>query len=76
MTMPTGDPPHPENKRRYTWPWFVLAAVLLAIILAVLWMSKEIVRTRRIRDLNEPPPATNRGATSSGPSLSEAPVRV
>ena len=42
--------------RRYTWPWFVLGAVLLAIVLAVLWMSKEIEKTRRIRDLNAPAP--------------------
>ena len=76
MTKPTGDPPHPENKRRYTWPWFVLAAVLLAIALAVLWMSKEIARTRRIRDLNEPTPTTNRATTSAGPSLPAAPERV
>jgi cytochrome oxidase assembly protein ShyY1 len=56
MTNDTGNLPHPQNQRRYTWPWFVLAAVLLAIALAVLWMSKEVERTRRIRDLNSPPP--------------------
>ena len=71
-----GNPPDPGNKRRYTWPWFVLAAVLLATALAVLWMSKEIARTRRIRDLNTPPPATNRGATAPGPSSRTAPERV
>jgi hypothetical protein len=38
--------------RRYHWPWFVLAAVLAAFALAVLWLSFEIQRTRRIRDLN------------------------
>jgi hypothetical protein len=38
--------------RRYNWPWFVLAAVLAAFALAVLWLSFEIQRTRRIRDLN------------------------
>ena len=68
MTNDTGDLPDPENQRRYTWPWFVLAAVLLAIALAVLWMSKEIERTRRIRDLNAPPSGTNRGATSFDPA--------
>jgi hypothetical protein len=47
---------------RYTWPWWVLGAVLLAIALAVLWMSQEIQRTRRIRDLNTPAPQTDRGA--------------
>ena len=39
-------------RRHYTWPWWVLGAVLLAIVLAVLWMSQEISRTRRIRDAN------------------------
>jgi hypothetical protein len=76
MMNDAGNPPDPGNKRRYTWPWFVLAAVLLAIALAMLWMSKEIARTRRIRDLNAPPPATNRGATSSGPSSPAVPGRT
>jgi hypothetical protein len=76
MTDQTSHPPHPEGKRRYKWPWFVLAAVLLAIALAVLWMSHEIARTRRIRDLNEPPPATNRSATSPGSSWPAAPEQV
>ncbi len=44
------------TQRRYTWPWFVLAAFLIAILLAVLWMSREIERTRRIRELNSPAP--------------------
>jgi hypothetical protein len=71
-----GKLPDPGNRGRYTWPWFVLAAVSLAIALAVLWMSKEIARTRRIRDLNAPPPATNRGATSPDPASPAGPERV
>jgi hypothetical protein len=51
--------PEEPNARRYRWPWFVLAAVLLAIALAVLWLSKEIERTRRIRELNTPAPRTD-----------------
>jgi hypothetical protein len=43
-------PPH----RRYTWPWFVLAAFVAGIILAILWLSVEIRHTQRIRDLNSP----------------------
>jgi sulfatase modifying factor 1 len=38
----------------YRWPWFLLGAVVLAIILAILWMSAEVARTRRNRDLNAP----------------------
>jgi hypothetical protein len=56
MTNDKGPLPASHDKRRYPWPWFVLGAVLLAIVLAVLWMSKEIERTRRIRDLNAPAP--------------------
>ena len=48
--------PDTPPRRHYTWPWFVLGAVLLAIVLAVLWMSKEIEKIRRIRDLNAPAP--------------------
>jgi hypothetical protein len=75
MTNDKVNLPEPENKRRYTWPWFVLAAVLLAIALAVLWMSKEIERARRIRDANAPAPRTDRGATSPAASSPAAPQR-
>jgi hypothetical protein len=65
MTKVTDNLPPPEGQRRYVWPWFVLAAVVLGIALAVLWMSKEIERTRRIRDLNAPPSSTKHGAIAS-----------
>jgi hypothetical protein len=49
------EPSSQSNQRpRYVWPWFVLAAFLVAIVLAVLWMSQEIKRTRWIRDANSP----------------------
>jgi hypothetical protein len=51
-----------EGRRAYTWPWWVLGALLLAIVLAVLWMSQEIARTRRIRDASAPSPQTNQAA--------------
>jgi hypothetical protein len=76
MTNETGSPPEPKSQRRYTWPWFVLAAVLLAIALAVLWMSKEIARARRIHDLNAPPALTNRNATSLAPASPPATWRT
>jgi hypothetical protein len=41
-------------KPRYTWPWYVAGAVVLAIVLAILWMSKEVERVKRIRDANKP----------------------
>jgi Na+/melibiose symporter-like transporter len=66
MMSDKANQPDISDKRHYTWPWFVLGAVLLAIALAVLWMSKEIERTRRIRDLNAPAP-------QSGPSAPVGP---
>ena len=58
MDKENGTPPP-----RYKWPWFVLAAVLLGIALAVLWMSFAVIRLRQMRDTNPFPPAqtgTNR----------------
>jgi hypothetical protein len=73
MTNDTGNLPDPKNQRRYTWPWFVLAAILLAIALAVLWMSKEVARARRIRELNSPPPRTDRSAAEPFRSAAQVP---
>jgi len=39
-----------STKPRYRWPWFLLAAVLLGILLAVLWMSKEIKRIKTYKE--------------------------
>ena len=44
------------NQRRYTWPWLVLAAVLLAIALSIVWMRHEVKRIEQSRDLNAAPP--------------------
>jgi hypothetical protein len=55
-----------QAKPRYRWPWFVLAAFLAAIALAVLWMSHEVDRARRIRDANAPAaPSGNETNTGS-----------
>jgi hypothetical protein len=43
-----------QQKNRYRWPWFLAAFIVAAILLACLWMSREIERTRRIRDANAP----------------------
>jgi hypothetical protein len=60
MAAPNENQMETGAQRRYRWPWFLLGAVVLAILLAVLWMSKEVERLRMIRDANTPPPATNR----------------
>jgi len=73
MTNDSAKMSDPQSKPRYSWPWFVLAAVLLAIALAVLWMSKEVARARRIRELNSPAPRTDLGTRDFSKTL--APVR-
>jgi len=47
-----------KNPRRYKWPWFVLAAVLLFVALTVVWMSFAVRRERQERDFNAPIPAS------------------
>ena len=66
----TTDPANEGNAPapRYTWPWFVLAAVVLAVVLAVAWMSKEFARARRIRDANAPAPAQTNPAVPAVPA--------
>lgn len=48
--------PH-EKPPRYKWPWFVLAAVVLFIALAILWMSIAVHREREERGFDQPVPA-------------------
>jgi len=55
MLYPVDDPG--GNSQRYRWPWFVLAAVLVAIVLAILWMSYAVHEEQRERDVITPPPA-------------------
>jgi hypothetical protein len=57
MADETNPEPTAIQTPRYRWPWFVLGAVVLAIVLAVIWMSGEVRRAKRIRELNSPPAA-------------------
>jgi hypothetical protein len=50
MNEPDGNP------RRYRWPWLVLAAFLLGVALAILWMSFAVHREKQERDFNAPVP--------------------
>ena len=47
-----------ENPQRHRWPWFVLAAFLLGVALAVLWISFEVRKVERERDVNAPLPSS------------------
>jgi hypothetical protein len=58
-----------EGEPRYSWPWFVLAAVLLGLFLAVVWMSKEVERTRRLRELNSATPTIATNAPMKPPAV-------
>jgi len=56
--MPEDEPP--GKRPRYQWPWFALAAVLLFLALAVIWMMIEIRKVKQERDFNAPLPASTR----------------
>jgi hypothetical protein len=63
------DQPNQTNARpRYTWPWFVLGLVVLGVVLAVIWMSVLVRRTREQRDMTAwPKPALSVPAQTNGP---------
>lgn len=46
------EPDENSPKQNYKWPWFVLAAVLLGIVLAIVWMSFAVHREKQQRDFN------------------------
>jgi len=54
MSDPSENPP-----RRYKWPWFVLAAFVLFVLLAIMWMSFAVRTVERERDLNPPQPTNS-----------------
>jgi len=60
MSSATNHPSKASVRRRYNWPWFVLAAFIAAVLLSVLWLSFEVKRTQRIRDLNSTAPQGGR----------------
>lgn len=43
-------------KQSYKWPWFALAAVVLGIILAVVWVGFAAHREKQERNFNAPIP--------------------
>jgi hypothetical protein len=46
-----------ESPRHHQWPWFVAAAVVLFVVLAVVWMSFAVRREKQERDFNAPLPS-------------------
>jgi len=54
----TGMDDQNKNPRRHRWPWLVLAAFLLGVALAVLWISFEVRKVEQERNVNAPLPAS------------------
>ena len=46
-----------KNPRRYKWPWFVLVAFAVFVVLAIVWMIFAVKRERQEHDFNAPVPA-------------------
>jgi hypothetical protein len=43
-----------ENKPRHVWPWFVAAAVIVAVVLAVAAIRAEAIRVKQQRQFSIP----------------------
>ncbi|HEX4264461.1 MAG TPA: hypothetical protein VH597_08995 [Verrucomicrobiae bacterium] len=51
---------------RYTWPWFVLGLAVLGFVLAIIWMTVLVRRTRAQREYEAwPVPAQSVSPTNS-----------
>jgi hypothetical protein len=68
-----------ENKNesnpppRYTWPWIVLGFVVFGFVLAILWMTVLVRRTREQREYEAwPVPAQSVPQTNSTPPKTNA----
>lgn len=49
-----------EKPHRYKWPWFLLAAVVVFLALAVVWMSFAVRQVERERGTHAPAHATGK----------------
>lgn len=49
-----------KNPRRYKWPWFVLAAVVVFVVLTIVWVSLAAKKVEQERGGNAPVPANGR----------------
>lgn len=48
--------PAVENKPRYVWPWFIAAAVIVAVVLAVAAIRAEANRVKQQKQFSIPEP--------------------
>lgn len=42
------------NQTRYVWPWFIAAAVIVAVVIAVLAIRAEAIRVKQQRQFSIP----------------------
>lgn len=49
-----------EPRRRYVWPWFLAAAVLLGIVICVLAIKHEADRVRLQKELQQQFPGVDK----------------
>ena len=54
MSEPGDDLPKPK----YRWPWFAAAAAVLAVVLAVVWMTFAVKKLESERDFSAPLPSS------------------
>lgn len=62
----------PPSGPRYRWPWLLLAAVVLGILLAVVWLVAETRRLKKQRQYDFVPAAESATATPSPSSVARA----
>lgn len=61
----------PPSRPRYTWPKYLLAAVCLFFLIAVVWTWKEVRRIKRIqREPRAAPPAALQTNSGQAPTNS------
>jgi len=58
MGEPNGNAP----QQKYRWPWLVLAAVLLAIVLAIVWVGIAAKKVEQQRDFTPLPAGAPAGS--------------
>jgi hypothetical protein len=63
-----------SQPRRYTWPRYVLGAVVVWVLLILIWMTALIRRTRDQRDFTQwPATATNSAVVNTNTAPSKTP---
>jgi hypothetical protein len=51
------EPDEIPPRQDYKWPWFVAAAVLLFVVLAVVFVGLKAMQIKQERDFNTPMPS-------------------